>query len=114
MADSEADFEYKDNSGSTVSYGGPAGTSTGNWSTSNKSVPAVADKVISQVAIITGSTGASSFQCSYDGGTTFITLGRNAFFAVDVKGEITQLITKADTGTIDEADVQLVINFEEY
>ena len=42
MADFGPQFEYADNQGTTEVFGGVAGTSTGNWTTSNKNVPAAA------------------------------------------------------------------------
>ena len=110
---SHGSVEVQDLCGSTQTFGGEHGTSVADWTTSNKNIPASAQGVIQEVAVLVGKIGSKDFEISFDGGTTFLGLSKNTFFATAVKGGIEQLVTRSSTGTIDEEDVQLVINFEE-
>ena len=112
MANEPTQFEYSDNLGSTVVYGGPSGIATGDWTTSIKNIPSVAGAIISQVGIRTDNPSPGSFECSFDGGTTYVTVGKEEFMYVDVKGSIRQLLTRSTTGTINQAEVHVLINFE--
>lgn len=100
MVDVIADHEVVDNEGSTK-------VETGTASTTVAAVPAVADKVISGFAI--DNIGTNDILISMDGGSTFKTVNKKAFFSWNVKGNIKQLFVKTLTGT---SDYEIVINYE--
>lgn len=103
MAISNGNFvETSDNVGSTKAYQGTA-------STTPSLVPAVADKVISQMGVT--NTGSVDLQISFDNGLTYTNLLKKEFLSWDVKGNIKQLYVKtlASTTTYD-----ILINFEDF
>lgn len=92
--------EIADNDGSTVAYSGTATTTVSN-------VPSTPGNVISGISLWNGLT---EVEVSFDGGTTYIPIGRRAFFSHNVKGQITQFKIKTASGT---SDWDALINFEE-
>lgn len=96
----EQSEEIKDNEGSSVAYSGTATTTPAD-------VPSSPGNIISGVSIF---NGLNDIQVSFDGGSTYITIGRRAFFSHNVKGEITQFKIKTPSAT---SDWEALVNFEE-
>lgn len=92
--------EVSDNRGSTVVYSGSA-------TTTPAGVPSVAGAAISQALI---EPSGNDFQVSFDGGTTYKSVKRNAVLTWDIKGSPTQLFVKTTSGT---SAYEIMINFEE-
>lgn len=113
MADQLAQFETQDNAGSSEVFGGAGGTSLGTITTTPQNVPSVADKVISSYIVVTDGIGGRELLVSDDGGTTFFAVPKKSSLEWDAKGFVTQIQIKSDSSTIDGADVQIKINFEE-
>ena len=88
-----------ENQGATTAYTGTANTTPAN-------VPASAGGVISGVLI---NPKGNNFEVSFDGGTSYIPIDRNNIFTWDVKGEITQLLVRTDSGT---SDYHILLNTE--
>lgn len=94
------DQEIKDLEGSTVVYSGTATTTPAN-------VPSSAGAIISGALV--ENTGSLDLQISYDGGTTYFTLGRGENVSWTIKGRITQIKVKTPSST---TTYQAIVNFE--
>ena len=101
MVDESPDFETKDNDGRTQAYSGTATTSVA-------SVPSSAGEKIAGASIF--NNGSVDLLVSFDGGTSFLALGRKSFFSKNIKGQPTQLQVKTNSGT---SAYEIAINFEE-
>ena len=99
--EAESQFELKDNLGSTISYSGTA-------TTTPASVTGGPGNIISG-ALITAV--GSNVEVSFDLGTTYYPLPRNATMSWDAKGEIRELFIRTSGGSRQYA---CIINFEDY
>ncbi len=105
MADLEEGFEQRDNVGSTKHFNGSVNSVI--------SIPSFSDKVISEVMIQNISIPANRIlQVSFDGGSNFISVGRNSHIAWTPKGYQTQIKIKSPTGSL--VSYEILINFEEF
>lgn len=102
-------------SDSTVTLTGDFGTGTtkqfnGTATTTAASIPAIADKTISEVlvrSVLTNPT-ARKLLASFDGGLTFLTLNRSEGVIWSPNAQ-KQVVVKSDSST---TDYEVVINFE--
>ena len=108
-------IEVKDNVGSNVIHGGPGGTAIADLTTSTLNVPTSAGNAISGYALEVLSNDANDILLSLDGGTTFmlIEMRKGVFVSSNVKGAITQIKLKSTASTIDDANYQMIIDFED-
>lgn len=99
-------FEMQDLIGQTKHYNGTI-------STSPTTLPAVADKTISEVIFKCPYQTPQTKTCSisFDGGTTYFTLAVGEFLGWSVKGEIEQVKIKGSTSGV---TYDMLINYEEY
>ena len=95
-------FEVQDNKGTSVTYSGTATTTSAN-------VPSSAGNKISGFGL--DNTGTEDMQISMDGGTSWKTVDKKAYFSWEVKGEPTQLQVKTLANT---TTYEITINFEDY
>lgn len=100
MVNTFSDHEVVDNEGSTKVESGTATTTPAN-------VPSVAGAIISGFAC--DNTGANDMEISMDGGLTYKTVEKRAFFSWNVKGNITQLVVRTPSST---TTYEIVINYE--
>jgi len=102
MSESEGQFEYKDNLGSTVPINGTATTTPAN-------VPAADGFIISGFSI--WNDGVVPIEISFDNGVTFHSHDKKAFWSHNVKGQPLHLVFKTLSST---AAYRIVINFEDF
>lgn len=107
MSEFRPDFELTDQSGTTEHF-------NVTLTTSNQSIPAVADKVISEFLVFVKpqlALPSTTAQISLDGGSNFFTVTRGGSLGWTPKGGVKQIVAKSSNTTL---DVQFLINFEEY
>jgi hypothetical protein len=105
-ADQESAMETQDLSGSTSHFSGTIGTTS-------TTIPAVANKVISEVFFKCDNQTPIAKQCliSFDAGVSWLSIGIGEAIAWSVKGRIKQIRVKASTAGV---TYQGLINYEAY
>ena len=99
-------FEQVDLSGSTGHFNGSVGSTL-------TSIPGFADKNVSEVFIQNVSVPANRvLLVSFDGGSNFISVGRNSHLAWTPKGYLSQIKIKSQSSL--SVDYEILVNFEEY
>jgi hypothetical protein len=105
MVDTLQGFELEDTRGTTSHFNGSVTTVV--------SVPAVADKAISELIIQNRSNSVNDvLDISFDGGSNFFSITRSGNLAWTQKGSATQIKIRSRNGG--SVDYQILINFEEY
>jgi hypothetical protein len=105
-ADEESSMETQDLAGSTSHFSGTANTTS-------VTIPAVANKVISEVFFKCDNQTPIAKQCliSFDAGVSWLSLGIGEAIAWSAKGRIKQIRVKASTAGV---TYQGLINYEAY
>lgn len=112
MVDQVPQFEQEDNAGSTVVHGGAGGTTYDTINTTGVDVPKTNSLPISGFEMVVGNVANKKVLVSFDGGSTFKEFQKFDYYSANIKGGLTSLKVKTDTGTIAPGLVEFTFNLE--